>query len=79
MEVTHVVVYAKDYPLIDLTRNVFNHKLALTNCREDVDRVIHLNVGQIVLVGVKELELHEELRAALAVAQGRDELVFIEV
>lgn len=79
METTHVVVYQKDYPLIDVTRNVFNQKLALTNCREDVDRVIHLNVGQVMLIGVKETELHEELRAALAVAQGRDELVLIEV
>lgn len=79
MEVTHVVVFAKDYPLIDITRNVFNQKLAITNCREDVDRVIHLNVGQIMLIGVKEYELHEELRAALAVAQGRDVLVLIEV
>lgn len=79
METTHVVVYPKNFPLIDIARNVFTQKLAIRNCREDVDRVIHLYVGQIVLVGVPETELHEELRAALAVAQGRDELLLIEV
>lgn len=78
-EVTHVVVYPKNFPLIDIARNAFNHKLAITNCRHDADRVIHLNVGQIVLVNVTHEELHEELHAALAVAQGRDELVLIEV
>lgn len=79
MDVTHVVVYKKNYPLIDIARNAFNQKLAITNCREDADRVIHLRVGQIVLIGITREELHEELHAALAVAQGREEIVFIEV
>lgn len=79
MEVSHVTVYAKDCPLIPIARGMFPDRLIVGNCREDVDRVIKCNVGQVVLIGVKEIELHEELRAALAVAQGTEELVLIEV